>query len=875
MVGGVGKVADGTARAKAKKPGILGTLPMPPRLRRATVPPNPPPAARRTTRLLAAATGAYLLLLVVATHVPKPEDLLGDLPRTSDKLLHLLAYAVLAALAAATLASAGRWQTAPITRLALALAAFGIVDEITQPLCGRTAEPLDWVADCLGIACGIAVVGALVSSLVRLRPRDVAIGVMLLSIEPLAAAPCRFDDALRRAIVRQEDAATVRELMLAIERRPEHAARPTGRLWNVGSGCGLCHAATPADPALETLVRGVLPPDVVPPVPEGPGPETIRREWTHADAADIATLPQVPLVLTGATSGSDDLLAAAAARAAPLVLADVTSLTPRQIDLLAAGSAPLVLTAMETLDSPELATVLGRRAAAAGIFLPRVRSMSVAAAEALAAAARRPSRGLPPPMLSLPSLTELPRDVAAALAAEDPGWQISLPALAAPAADAVRQLVAGCRAIDLGAIRLDEPLARALGDPRRRVTKFGLPFLQTADPAAVAALVAAFAPRIRDRGECTLVIGGSVTGLSPWTWEPAGPVWTLATQGGSDGLPADVAAALAAFPGTLHVVGLRRLDATMLESLAPFPGRLFLSGPACESLDAATEEALARIRGQLVVATDHVATAALAEKLARQPTIHPGDTLGTLATLGPEAAAGLATLDVDVALGGLETLDAPPLARKLAQQRDPGLVGLRRLSVAAARALATRSGDLQLPALDGFTGPDATAVAAALARKPGLLSLPGIHHLDVDVAEALAAHRGPLWLPGLEHVDDEVARALARHDGPLDLSGLVTLESPTLAAKLAADAGGAGLTLRRLKAFTGRESVAVAAALARTRGELALPGLVCISPQTLTALVAKQDVKIPPLESLWLIDEPDGGFADDFVIPRGRGKERQ
>jgi hypothetical protein len=41
-----------------------------------------------------------------------------------------------------------------------------------------------------------------------------------------------------------------------------------------------------------------------------------------------------------------------------------------------------------------------------------------------------------------------------------------------------------------------------------------------------------------------------------------------------------------------------------------------------------------------------------------------------------------------------------------------------------------------------------------------------------------------------------------------------------------------------------------------------------ISPKTLTALLEKQDVEIPLIETLELIPEPDGSATDDFVIPK-------
>jgi VanZ family protein len=72
-----------------------------------------------------------------------------------DKILHLLAYGVLASLAAA-LATFG-WGGKPQRLFALGclLAGFAMLDELTQPIFGRQAEFADWLADCLGITGGI------------------------------------------------------------------------------------------------------------------------------------------------------------------------------------------------------------------------------------------------------------------------------------------------------------------------------------------------------------------------------------------------------------------------------------------------------------------------------------------------------------------------------------------------------------------------------------------------------------------------------------------------------------------------------------------------------------------------------------------------
>jgi VanZ family protein len=122
-------------------------------------------------RLLAAATLVYVAVLVFATHYPKPEELLGPNP-PSDKTLHFLAYGTLAVLAATTCVAAARWSGRSIAWLALGMAAFGAVDEITQPLFGRSAEPLDWVYDCIGSVAGLLLVAVVVATIHRLSPRE-------------------------------------------------------------------------------------------------------------------------------------------------------------------------------------------------------------------------------------------------------------------------------------------------------------------------------------------------------------------------------------------------------------------------------------------------------------------------------------------------------------------------------------------------------------------------------------------------------------------------------------------------------------------------------------------------------------------------------
>ena len=51
-----------------------------------------------------------------------------------------------------------------------------------------------------------------------------------------------------------------------------------------------------------------------------------------------------------------------------------------------------------------------------------------------------------------------------------------------------------------------------------------------------------------------------------------------------------------------------------------------------------------------------------------------------------------------------------------------------------------------------------------------------------------------------------------------------------------------------------------------------------LSSKTLTTLIEKEDVEIPLLETLDLIQDPEGSPTEDFVIPKGfetRQKARQ
>lgn len=135
------------------------------------MPPSTPLAAARllVARLLGVATAAYVIVLVFATHYPKPERFLPA-GATSDKLLHFIAYGLLAVLAGGAMAASGRWTLKQSALLGAGLMAFAALDEVTQPFFPpRTAEPFDWVADCIGIAIGLVGIAIVVMAVRRRR----------------------------------------------------------------------------------------------------------------------------------------------------------------------------------------------------------------------------------------------------------------------------------------------------------------------------------------------------------------------------------------------------------------------------------------------------------------------------------------------------------------------------------------------------------------------------------------------------------------------------------------------------------------------------------------------------------------------------------
>ena len=123
--------------------------------------------ARWIIRAVTLTLFVYWLTLITATHIPRVPEPMGFRP--SDKVVHLLAYAIFGGAGGAGVVAAMGTGLAQALGLWVLLAAHGILDEVTQPLVGRHADRLDWYADMLGAALGLSAVAAARLGWLRMR----------------------------------------------------------------------------------------------------------------------------------------------------------------------------------------------------------------------------------------------------------------------------------------------------------------------------------------------------------------------------------------------------------------------------------------------------------------------------------------------------------------------------------------------------------------------------------------------------------------------------------------------------------------------------------------------------------------------------------
>jgi VanZ family protein len=127
-----------------------------------------PATLRRAGRIAAlwGPTVLYMAAIFALSSMPRPPEPLARI-LSSDKLSHLVEYALFGLLLSRSLAGSGRrFQTAGVLSLG---AFYGVTDELHQHFVpGRTVDLFDWLADVLGVGLG-AVVWRLWAGLIARR----------------------------------------------------------------------------------------------------------------------------------------------------------------------------------------------------------------------------------------------------------------------------------------------------------------------------------------------------------------------------------------------------------------------------------------------------------------------------------------------------------------------------------------------------------------------------------------------------------------------------------------------------------------------------------------------------------------------------------
>ena len=113
--------------------------------------------------------GGYWLAMFTGTHVPPIHT--GVSKNHRDKLMHFGAYFGLAILLAAVRSLRGRMGQLQYLTTLLILSGYGVIDEFLQQFVSRDPDPLDWLADTVGAAVGLAV-WALLSRQLQLTAGD-------------------------------------------------------------------------------------------------------------------------------------------------------------------------------------------------------------------------------------------------------------------------------------------------------------------------------------------------------------------------------------------------------------------------------------------------------------------------------------------------------------------------------------------------------------------------------------------------------------------------------------------------------------------------------------------------------------------------------
>lgn len=228
---------------------------------------------------------------------------------------------------------------------------------------------------------------------------------------------------------------------------------------------------------------------------------------------------------------------------------------------------------------------------------------------------------------------------------------------------------------------------------------------------------------------------------------------------GLTALSADIAEILAEFPGAIWFPHLETLSPEAAAAMSSHRGSLDL-GPARISPEVAEEllrhdapigltsvkrlapgvgDILARHKSEVRLELDEIDSAPLAAKLFREP--NRSSSVDSLRTMSAEIARELVRSPSHPSFQRLDSL-TPEAARELAKKPgDIKLWTLATITAETARALTDRPKDEAPVRFDGIValdGPEAVAVAKALAETSGRVSLTRLNRVS---AEALAVLR--------------------------------------------------------------------------------------------------------------------------------------
>jgi len=303
------------------------------------------------------------------------------------------------------------------------------------------------------------------------------------------------------------------------------------------------------------------------------------------------------------------------------------------------------------------------------------------------------------------------------------------------------------------------------------------------------------------------------------------------------------AVALSGHGGYLRLWGIETLAPDVAEALTKSPGEsLELTGVRDISPEVARALANGK-RGQLVLGTRRLS----GEIAAILANFHGDLWFPRLETLSLEAATGFSKHRRDLNLGPAHI--TPDVAEVLLRHdASIGLTGVKRLAPGVEDILAKHMFEVRLMLDEIDSAPLARKLFSQTGRSASVCCF---LTMSSEIAAEYARHYPPPgYLERLESLSVEAARELAKGNLEIKLPAVTEL-SPELATALTdrTDA----VYLRGIKALDGPDAVAVAEALASTRGPIWMTSLERVSASALATLRKKDTITLPPDDKLTIV----------------------